>query len=64
MLQGLMVEPMQDIQQNDAFGKLESTSIYLIPVSSVRDFRGFNLNDRHRHRWQGYLVLCLDYQIV
>ena len=59
-----MVNPVQDIQQNDAYGKLEMIHIYFVQVSSVRDFRGFNLSDRHRHRYNSYLTLCFDYWIV
>ena len=44
------VSPVQDIQQNYAFWKLECISTYLIEVSSVRNFRGFNFNDRHWNR--------------
>ena len=64
MLQGLVVYPVLDIQENDALGELESISIYLIQVSSVRDLRCFKFNDTHRHRWQGCFTLCFDSLIV
>ena len=45
-------------------GSSKVSALTLFGWVVLRDFRAFYFNDRHWHRWQGYLTLCFDYWLV